>query len=360
MHAYHILGLMSGTSLDGLDLAYVKFQKSTFKWEYEIISAKTVRYSDALVDKLTKAHTFSIQEIALLDYELAVLWSEWINAQKYPLLDCIASHGHTVLHAPEQGYTLQIGNPAYIAAATKTPVISDFRRGDVALGGKGAPLVPFGEKYLFEVHYYPVFLNLGGIANYSFHNLKDNTVTASDIVFVNIALNDITMRFFYQPYDHDGNIAQSGKLIPALLQNLEKWYFLSQKPPKSLGREQYEAEIKPILELYLSYDAQNVLHTYCHFIANSIVNSLKNLEHTELQVFVTGGGGHNRFLIHLLQEYGIKENIHFFIPPKSVVDYKEALIFAFLGLMRWLNLSNTLPSVTGAKKSISGGAVWLP
>lgn len=350
---------MSGTSLDGLDMVYVQFRKNTFVWQYDIISAKTFSYSKTLISKLAKAHTFSIQEICLLDYELAVLWSEWINKEQYPLLDCIASHGHTVLHAPEQGYTLQIGNPAYIAANTKTPVISDFRRGDVALGGKGAPLVPFGEKYLFDVYHYPVFLNLGGIANYSFHE-KSNHIIASDIVFVNILLNDITMRFFEQPYDPDGHIAKSGSLIPELFQNLEKWHFLSQKPPKSLGREQYETEIKPVLEPYFSLGAENVLHTYSHFVAKSIVHSLNNHEHSQLQVFVTGGGGHNRFLIHLLQEYSSKENIHFFIPQKTVIDYKEALIFAFLGLMRWLNLPNTLPSVTGAEKSISGGAIWLP
>lgn len=360
MHSYHVLGLMSGTSLDGLDMVYVKFRKTSFVWQYNIISAKTFTYSEALVNKLAKAHTFSVQEICLLDYELAVLWSEWIHAEQYPLLDCIASHGHTILHAPEQGYTLQIGNPAYIATTAKTPVIADFRRGDVALGGKGAPLVPFGERYLFDVYHYPIFLNLGGIANYSFHDIKQDKVTASDIVFVNIALNDVTMRFFGQPYDPDGHIAKGGSLIPELLQNLEKWHFLNQYPPKSLGREQYEIEIKPVLESYFSLGAENILHTYCHFVAKSIINSFKKPEYSTLQVFVTGGGAHNLFLMHLLQEYGNKENIHFFLPEKSVINYKEALIFAFLGLMRWLNLPNTLPSVTGAQKNISGGAVWLP
>jgi anhydro-N-acetylmuramic acid kinase len=351
---------MSGTSLDGLDMVYVKFFKNTFSWQYQIIDAQTCTYPEEVVRKLTKAHTYSVQEICLLDYELAVLWSEWINAKKYPLLDCIASHGHTVLHAPQSGYTLQIGNPAYIAATTKTPVIADFRRGDVALLGNGAPLVPFGEKHLFDVYHYPVFLNLGGIANYSFHNLKNNLVTASDIVFVNIVLNDITMRFFKQPYDHNGDIAKNGSIIPELMQNLEKWGFLLQNTPKSLGREQYEAEIKPILEPYFSSGAENVLHTYCHFVTQTIVESLKNPEYSQLQVFVTGGGGHNHFLMYLLQNYGKKENIQFILPELFVIDYKEALIFAFLGLMRWLSLPNTLPTVTGAKKSISGGAIWLP
>jgi len=360
MRMYHVLGLMSGTSLDGLDMVYVKFWQNTLSWQYLVLDAQTFPYSIKIVEKLKNAHTFSIEQVCLLDYELALLWSSWINTKKYPLLDCIASHGHTVLHAPEQGYTLQIGNPAHIATATKTPVIADFRRGDVALGGTGAPLVPFGEKYLFDCYHYPVFLNLGGIANYSFHDKTINQVLASDMVFVNIPINDLMMHFFNQPFDENGNTARQGKLISELLENLEKWHFISRTPPKSLGREQYETEIKPILQTYFIHDAESILHTYTHFIARTIVKSFKPYVHSELNVFVTGGGAHNLFLMQLLQEYGKKENITFFIPETAVVDYKEAIIFAFLGLMRWLNFPNTLPSVTGAKKSISGGGVWLP
>lgn len=361
MRSYYVLGLMSGTSLDGLDLAYVRFWKSSLRWTYQVIEAKTFSYSDSLINKLKKAHQYSVEQICILDYELAVLWSDWINTKSYPILDCIASHGHTILHAPKQGYTLQIGNPAQLAASTKTPVISDFRRGDVALKGNGAPLVPFGEKHLFNPYLYPVFLNLGGIANYSFHDIKKNTVIASDIVFVNIPINDIVSQYFHQPYDRDGNIAKTGNIISELAQHLEKWSFLNFAPPKSLGREQYESEIKPLFEQYYhSHKAEDILHTYYHFIAKAIVQTLSRYTSSPIQVFTTGGGAHNTFLVDLLQDYGKNYNLSFFLPESAVIDYKEAIIFAFLGLMRWLNLPNTLPSVTGAEKNISSGAVWLP
>ncbi|MDW8302074.1 MAG: anhydro-N-acetylmuramic acid kinase [Bacteroidia bacterium] len=362
MHTWYVVGLMSGTSLDGLDVVYVKFYKNKFKWSYCILDATTYTYHNDLIKRLRNAHTYSIEQIAVLDHELGTLWGNYLKNKAYPIIDFIASHGHTVLHNPRKGYTLQIGNPADIAKLMQVPVITDFRRADVAYGGNGAPLVPFGEKYLFNTFEYPVFLNLGGIANFSFHDIYSKTIIASDIVFVNIPINDICWQFFGLPYDKDGRIAQKGKIIPELLKKLQQWDFLNQPVPKSLGREQYEKEIKPILEIYFAASIENVLHTYYHFVAYSITQSIKlftNIDSTQ-KVFVTGGGAHNTFLIDCLEKYGKQVDISYFLPNTFLIDYKEALIFAFLGLMRWLHHNNTLKFVTGATQDTIGGAIWLP
>ncbi|MCS7076081.1 MAG: anhydro-N-acetylmuramic acid kinase [Bacteroidia bacterium] len=362
MRTWYAVGLMSGTSLDGLDICYVRFSNDFLLWKYDIIDATTYHYSEVLIQKLKNAHTYSVEQIASLDHELGLLWGEYLKQKNYPIIDFVASHGHTVLHNPKQGYTLQIGNPADIAAIIGVPVVADFRRLDVALKGNGAPLVPCGEKYLFNSIKYPIFLNLGGIANFSFHPQYSKEVIASDLVFVNIAINDLTQQFFNTTYDKNGHIAQQGKIISELFQELEQWHFLLQSPPKSLGREQYEKEIKPILESYFSFEIENVLHTYYHFVAKTIAKSIKELTKVDLgqQVFVTGGGAHNVFLMDCIQNYGRAHNIFYFLPDPVLIDYKEALVFAFLGLMRWIHQKNTINNVTGAVRNAVTGAIWTP
>ena len=344
------LGLMSGTSLDGLDMALCSFRQEENRWVYEIISTKTVCYPDSLSRQLAEAHKYSGLKLTKLDQE----YGRWLGNEAkqfikdYNILPSfIASHGHTVFHQPENRITLQIGSGAEILSATCITTITDFRSVDMALGGQGAPLVPAGDYLLFDD--YDFCLNLGGIANISY--LNDNKKLAWDICPVNMALNFIAGKM-NKKMDRDGIEGEKGKVNKQLLKELNGLEFYNTIPPKSLGREWFEEKFLKIL-LNHSASWHDKLRTVYEHISLMIVSAC--LSHRKGRLLVTGGGAHNIFLIERIKHHSKHDII---IPGKDIIDFKEALIFAFLGLLRLENKVNCLSSVTGSSKDSIGGSVY--
>lgn len=337
------LGMMSGTSLDGLDLCLCKFWDED-GWKFEIIEATTVEYESRLTQKLRESRLMKPDELQVLDFELghefARRASNFLDGRN---VDLVASHGHTIFHAPHLGMTLQIGHPAALAAGIGYPVVGDFRSLDVALGGQGAPLVPVGDRLLFGD--YDSCLNLGGIANVS----TDNATCAYDICPVNTVLNRISRNLSHD-YDAGGQMARSGEVNKQALKKLNELSFYHQSAPKSLGIEWIEENVFPLLD---GLPSHNALRTAVEHMAMQIGLNLT----ANHQTLVTGGGAHNTFMIERIKQHARADII---IPDKEIVDFKEALIFAFLGVLRLQEQPNTMRSVTGATHSSSGGAVYLP
>lgn len=356
MNKYDVIGLMSGTSLDGLDIAYIQFFHEN-DWKYKIIQCETISYAEELSTKLLHATELSATELKKLDVELGK-WmgqevKQFINRHEiHP--DLIGSHGHTVFHQPESGFTQQVGDGFEIMIATGIKTIGDFRSLDVALGGQGAPLVPIGDKLLFNE--FDFCLNLGGFSNISFES--SGMRIAYDICPVNTVLNYLAMQLNV-PYDNGGEIARSGVKNASLLQTLNAIPYYKQPPPKSLGIEWVQQNVYPLLDMDT---LKNLLNTYCHHIVQQIISSL-NIEkwttqnNNSLKMLVTGGGAKNSFLMDLLKKKA-KGKVDIIIPDDQLIDYKEAIIFAFLGLLRNLGMINTLKSVTGAKTDSSGGLIY--
>ena len=346
---YRAIGLMSGTSLDGLDIAYCTFYSGS-SWSFELHHATTIPYDEVWRKRLREAHTLSGLELSKLNVELGIQHGKWVAdfiERHEAKVDFIASHGHTVFHQPEAGLTLQIASPAHIAAKTGCDVIADFRTTDVALGGQGAPLVPIGDLLLFES--YPICLNLGGIANMS---VKDGSgIKAFDIGLCNMALNHVAEQMGLS-FDRDGAIAQEGQVNEALLNELNALDFFHQSAPKSLGKEFWLTEFLPIVEL-AQLNERDLLRTLVEHIAVQISRSLTS--YASCHVLATGGGAHNSFLIERIQAHTHHTLI---VPEKGIVDFKEALIFAFLGALRLSGKSNSLSTVTGALRDSVGGAVY--
>lgn len=340
---------MSGTSLDGLDLALVEFT-TNYNWKFDVLKANTIKYPDELESKLRNAHNYTPEDYFRLDFEygrfIGEKISEFIAASKIrPLL--VASHGHTVLHQPEHGYTGQIGNGAAIATYSGITTVCDFRSKDITLGGQGAPLVPIGDKILFNE--YIACLNLGGFSNISFD--KSGVRIAFDICPVNFILNSLAQQLD-QPFDKDGEIARRGKLDNTLYNKLNCLEYYFSPGPKSLGREWLEQHFYPLV-LSSNSKVEDKIHTITQHIAFQINKILNNIP--EGKILITGGGAYNKYLIELLTDY----NQNIILPDKIIIDFKEAIIFAFLGLLRYKEINNTLSSVTGAKNDSIGGAIYL-
>ncbi len=347
---YKAIGVMSGTSLDGLDIAAVDFILHDEEWKFSLISAETVPYKKNWVKTLTDAPYLSGEELTFLHSKYGeFLGNEikrFLHKHNYTP-DIIASHGHTVFHLPDKGYTLQIGNGANIAAITNILTVSDFRSSDVALGGQGAPLVPVGDRLLFSEFDY--CLNLGGFANISFEN-NGNRI-AFDICPVNIVLN-----YFAQqqelPYDKDGNLGKKGKINYELLEGLNQIPYYHIPPPKSLGREWVENEFFPVLEQFNISDSDKLRTVYEH-IAIHITKPLTGNK----KILITGGGAFNSFLIERIKA---NQNIEVIAPSPDIANFKEAIIFAFLGILRIKNINNCLASATGASKDHCSGIIFQP
>jgi len=344
-----ILGMMSGTSLDGLDLALCDFWKDEGKFLYKIIQTQTFEYPQELSQKLqalfdSNALNFCQTEVAFSTF-MAQCANQFLeNAEKKP--NYIASHGHTVFHQPEKGLTKQIGSGAILATKTGISSICDFRSGDVALGGQGAPLVPIGDTLLFSE--YDGCLNLGGISNISYGN-TDNRI-AYDISLCNIPLNFLATQHGLS-YDKNGELAQKGNIHSDLLEALNRPDYFLQSGAKSIGFELFANYYKPLLESF-TISVEDKLRTVCEHIAMQISGNLRGLQ----TVLVTGGGAKNRFLIHLIKE---KADTQIFIPEEQLIDFKEALVFAFLGYLHVFEADNCLCSVTGALRNSCGGAIYL-
>ncbi|MHC9089699.1 anhydro-N-acetylmuramic acid kinase [Tenacibaculum sp. IMCC1] len=346
----YCIGLMSGTSLDGIDLAYMKMYENLYE-DFRIIQAETVSYSNEWKKKLQEAINYDEKDLQILDVDygefLGSILNNFIREHRISKLNFIASHGHTVLHQPENGITLQIGNGQVIANVTQQKVVCDFRTQDVALGGQGAPLVPIGDRLLFTDYDY--CLNLGGFANISYEENKQRI--AFDICPVNIVLNHYTRKIDLE-YDNEGEIASEGKINMGLLRRLNELSFYQELPPKSLGLEWVQSTIFPLIDKEEA-DISTILRTFVEHVAMQIGNVVKN----DATILVTGGGAFNTFLM---------KRIEFFAQTKikqvstELIDYKEALIFALLGVLKTQNKVNCLQSVTGAKKDHSSGNIFYP
>ncbi len=356
VHTYKVIGLMSGTSLDGLDIAYCKFYHQEQQWSFEIKKTAHIPYSTDLYDRLQHAVTLNAIDVLALHNEYGV----WLGqqtaafiAQHELSIDFIASHGHTVHHQPQLGITYQIGSGQHIANITNTEVICDFRTNDVALGGQGAPLVPIGDRWLFGAYDY--CLNLGGISNVSFESNQQRI--AYDIAPANMLLNHICTKI-QLPYDDGGQLAKSGSVNSQLLQQLNALLYYTKKAPKSLGYEWFTSEIIPLVEA-TDDTIPNVLCTAIEHIAMQIALDINTHATSPSTLLITGGGAKNHFLIERLQT--LLHDMHtIHVPDALLIDYKEALVFAFLGVLRHRNEINCLRSVTGARTDSSSGVRYLP
>jgi len=338
---------MSGTSMDGLDLAFCHFRLESGNWSYSVHRAETIPYTAEWLKRLKGLPAASALEYASADHDyghlLGRLTSEFISRHRIRA-DFIASHGHTIFHRPEKGFTSQIGNGAAIKAETGLPVICDFRSADVALGGQGAPLVPTGDMLLF--HDFDACLNLGGFANISYS--RGSQRIAYDICPVNIVLNELAGKNG-KPYDINGEMAAMGSVDPSLLRLLNNLPYYTLAPPKSLGREWVIENIFPLLE-NPALTVEDLLCTFCSHIAFQISQSLGK---PKTKVLVSGGGALNKYLVAQLRS-GTKANL--VIPDLITINFREAIIFAFLGVLRWRNEYNCLRSVTGARLDHCSGA----
>ena len=352
MDKYKVIGIMSGTSLDGLDIAFCRFKLEKGKWSYKINCAKTVKYTSDFKKLLSRKTKVGSLKLLSADKQfgnfIAKEANKFIRKNKLKP-DFISSHGHTIFHQPEKGLTFQIGSGRVIADKTGFPVVCDFRTLDVALGGQGAPLVPIGDKLLFSE--YEACLNFGGFANISFE--KNNKRIAFDICPVNIVLNHFAKKLGKE-YDKNGMLSSKGNLNTELLKNLNSLEFYSRKAPKSLGKEWVNQFFNPIL----NGNPKNILRTVCEHISTQVSETINtSLDNKKKKVLVTGGGAYNNFLIELIKE---KSNAQIIIPDKNTIEFKEALIFGFLGVLRLRGEINTLCSVTGASKDSSGGVIYQP
>ncbi|HET9486124.1 MAG TPA: anhydro-N-acetylmuramic acid kinase [Chryseosolibacter sp.] len=349
---YKVIGLMSGTSLDGLDIAYCVFQKLKSGWRYTIEKCETIRYSPQWLTRLSEAHSLRGEELMALDAAYGSYLGKTVRdfVQRHGLkVDFICSHGHTVFHQPAKAFTTQIGNGYSILAASDLPVVCDFRMEDVAFGGEGAPLVPAGDKWLF--HEYDVCLNLGGIANLSL-DVKGKR-NAFDICFCNMGLNylaaEISKRF-----DKNGDMASDGNIDSGLLKALDKVYKKLRSKRPSLGRELFEEQFEPLLE-EKKLSLEDRLCTFTESAAIEITEAIKS-HRQKAKVLCTGGGAFNSYLISRMLQHG-GDDLTFIIPEEEVVKFKEAMVFGFLGVLRVRNEVNCLKTVTKASRDSSSGTM---
>ncbi|MFC4162266.1 anhydro-N-acetylmuramic acid kinase [Epilithonimonas zeae] len=348
MSSFHAIGLMSGTSLDGLDICYAKFTQTNSIWNFGILNCETLPYSSDWEQSLRNAVNLSSEELLKLNsdygFYLGEKTSEFISKNKIINLDLIASHGHTVFHQPKNRFTLQIGDGRAIKSKTNKTVIFDFRSQDVILGGNGAPLVPIGDELLFSE--FDACLNLGGFSNISLK--RNGKRLAFDICPVNIILNDLALKLG-KKYDENGDLAKSGMIDYELLEQLNQLKFYEEKAPKSLGTEWIKEQVLPLIK---TQKPENLLAT---FTEHSAVQIAKVLDEFEIKnVLITGGGTYNNYLIEKIKA---KTKTEIQIPKKEIIEYKEALIFAFMGVLRLQNLNNVLSSATGSLYDHSSGLI---
>lgn len=351
---YNVIGVMSGTSLDGVDLAHIVLTFKGNKWSYTIYECKTIAYTNEWVSRLKAAVDFNDEELSVLNKEytllLGAIIKEFIAEHGLKGIDAVCSHGHTILHQPQKGITLQIGNLPEIASIVNQEVVCDFRVQDVKLGGQGAPLVPIGDRILFSDYGY--CLNLGGFSNISFE--EDGRRIAFDICAVNTVLNHYARMLGYE-YDAGGSIAAGGNIIPSLFETLNDLDYYSQPYPKSLGFEFVKQTILPMMEAAEASPGDK-LRTFTEHIAYQIANTI--LYKGKGSLLITGGGAYNTFLIARLQQ--LLPFTQITVPDDKTIQFKEALIFALLGVLKLRGEHNVLSSVTGAAEDHSSGNIFEP
>ena len=365
---YRAIGLMSGSSLDGLDIAFAELQEQAGKWSYEIVQADCYPYPEEWVGKLKNAINLSAKEYQLLHADYGHYTGQQVNKfidehQLHYKVAVIGSHGHTTFHMPERKMTAQLGDGAAIAAETMLPVVTDLRALDVAFGGQGAPIVPIGEKLLLGD--YNFFLNLGGIANISFSPLslkgeggRGDEVVAFDICPANRVLN-MLVNELGKDYDDGGQIAATGTVNDALLEKLNALEYYKQAYPKSLANDFGTDIVYPIVK-NSGLEIKDAVRTFVEHIILQIQNAVSDfrLRTPGSRLLATGGGAFNTFLIQRLSDNLKDLNVEVIVADKKLVNFKEALIMAFIGVLRWRQEYNVLSSVTGASRASIGGALW--
>lgn len=349
---YSIIGVMSGTSLDGVDVVYTQFELDNV-WHFKMIHSETVSYNSSWEKILSNLVSYNLSELQQIDKDytnyLSGIIKDFINKNNIKNIDAVCSHGHTALHQPDSGLTYQIGNKPTIAALLGEMVVCDFRVQDVEFGGQGAPLVPIGDKLLFSE--YDFCLNLGGFANIS--TALNNDRIAYDICPANIVLNHYTKLIGFD-YDDGGKIAASGSVNNDLLDRLNNLAFYKEDYPKSLGLEWVNKNMFPLIDSF-QLETKDILKTFVEHISIQIAQEINKKKNSS--VLVTGGGVYNNYLIDKLKQHSQHEIV---IPSNTVVEFKEALIFGFLGVLKLRNEINCLQSVTGATKNHSSGKIYLP
>ena len=364
---YRAIGVMSGSSLDGLDIAFAEFQENdqrgqdTAKWSYQIRQADCHSYSSEWIEKLRSATS-----LHALDYQLLhVEYGHYIGRRINKFIDenklhyqvaLISSHGHTTFHVPSKKMTAQLGDGAAIAAETQLPVVTDLRAMDLAFGGQGAPIVPIGEQLLLGNHDF--FLNLGGIANVSF---KTEPYIAFDVCAANRVLNMLA-NTAGKEYDEGGQLAQSGTVNKELLNKLNELDYYKQPHPKSLAND-YGTDIVYPMIIHSKCKTEDTLATYVEHIViqvkNSIARASARTGDINSSLVVTGGGAFNSYMIERLRQQLKHMNINVVVPNENLIKYKEAMIMAFMGVLRWRQEYNVLSTVTGAERNSIGGALWI-
>ncbi|MBV6647550.1 MAG: anhydro-N-acetylmuramic acid kinase [Cyclobacteriaceae bacterium] len=353
---YKVVGLMSGTSLDGLDLAYCQFWVEEGAWHFDLLHSRSVPYSEEMSSRLKQTVDLSALDLLLFHNE----YGRWLGEQVSLFLkecdarpDLVASHGHTVFHQVDKQFTYQMGSGQELANTVGLPVVCDFRSLDVSLGGQGAPLVPIGDRLLFGEYGY--CLNLGGIANVSFE--KGGERIAFDNGMANMPLNYLT-QLQGMAYDKGGQLARSGTMNAPLFEALNALDYYSLPIPKSLGYEWFLEYVIPLIAQY-PQDLADQLCTLLHHVTYQIAASLKDFGKGKSHMLVTGGGAKNHFMIELLQGY-LGQHTQVVIPEDTIIDFKEAIVFALMGVLRVREEINCLSSVTGAKIDTSSGYVFYP
>ena len=377
---YRVIGLMSGSSLDGLDIVYANLEENSGRWAYEIIHSSCYRYSEEWVMKLKSAPDLNAFDYQLLHTEYGHFTGQQVNAfivandLQYKV-QLIASHGHTVFHCPAKKMTAQLGDGASIAAATGIHVISDLRAMDIALSGQGAPIVPIGERLLLPE--FDLFLNLGGIANISaaIRDLEDSDPAtagipavfhAFDVCPANGVLNKLAAEAGKE-FDRNGEIAATGNIKEELLLELNALQYYRNAYPKSLANDFGTGIVYPIIRQSFC-ENKDALRTYVEHICIQVKNAIELIRFRaglrpgtafSGKLLVTGGGAHNSFLTHRLQELLRPLLVELVVPAPDLIDFKEALIMALIGVLRWREENNVLSSVTGATRDSIGGAIWM-
>lgn len=364
------VGLMSGTSLDGIDVALCEINGSSFDTTIQLLAFETVPFKKKMKEKIKKAcfkETSSVDTICSLNFELGKVFSDAIKTMlshtQYQSsdLDFIASHGQTIYHQPfdDQTHvasTLQIGEAAIMAYEHKCPVISNFRVMDMAAGGQGAPLVPYTEYILYsEKNKSRVLLNLGGIGNVTWldGSMDESHVIAFDTGPANMMINAAMKKLYHKEYDHDGEIASQGELISPLLDELICDPYFDMDIPKSTGRELFgEDRTLQLIEKYQNAHACDIVYTFTYFTVWCVVYHLKKYIGKVDELIVGGGGAHNKEIMRLLKSE---------LPRVSVMsadefginaDAKEAMAFVVLGNETMHQKTSNMPSATGAKSHV--------
>jgi anhydro-N-acetylmuramic acid kinase len=354
---YRVIGLMSGSSLDGIDIAYCILDENGGKYQYIIEHSACKVYPKALQESLLNCNKLNIEQYLLLDVELAKFFASAVNDfieenQLQHKVHLIASHGHTTLHRPQIGYSAQIGCGATLSALTGISVVNQLRSVDVALGGSGAPIVPIAEQLLFKDT--QLFLNIGGISNISIHT--DNNVIAYDVCAANRVLN-LLANTMGHAYDDGGAIAQTGTVNQKLLDEINALPYFNLPYPKSLANEFGQETVYNLIQ-QSNANVPDAMATMVEHIAQQIAKAVQQNTSTNTKMLITGGGAHNTFLIQKITERRAVHDCEIVLPDKNTIDYKEALAMALIGTLRWREENNVLNSVTGATRNSIGGALW--